>query len=63
MGQSGYIDLWIQRVRSSAVGITPNSCGEGPEFESGHPREPVTNIRQTYISEAVIVGYTVYTHP
>ncbi len=26
------------------------------------PREPVTNIRQSYISEAVIVGCTVYSY-
>ncbi len=24
---------------------------------------PALNIRQSYISEVVIVGYTVYTHP
>ncbi len=31
-----------------------------PELESGLLR---TNIRQSYISEAVIVGCTFYTHP
>ncbi len=44
------------RGRSSAVGRTLISCGEGPEFKSICPRRPGTNIRQSYISEAGIVG-------
>ncbi len=65
VGQSSAVGRTLNSLfkgRSSAD-RTLNSCDKSPEFESGHPRGPGINICQNYISEAVIVGCSVYSHP